>query len=429
MSHADRSPSGSAPSIAVSIFALVLAALIAAMVAFFLVTFNGPPPKDPPRSLESIASALRTGTPPHDPGPPLSISDRPTAPTGQNRAHAGEVRLATILGVSADRVKIFAEPQPDDIGSAFVGDFAAGLRRGATWRIVSNPPRALITRWHLVTLGAMLGLVLLLAVPTWRIARALSRPLRQLADTAIHARAGVPLGTIPEGGASEVRDLSRAVAAMHHRLTQDAQGRTTMLAAIAHDVGTPLSRLAFRIEQLPDNSRTRALADIEEMRAMLAAALRFARDEASERADQRLDLGSLLDSLCEDMAATGAPVALTPGARVIVRGDPAALRRMFGNLVENAVRYGNTAAVGWVLDLDTVTVTIDDHGPGFDAGHSLRLFEPFVRGDPSRNRDTGGTGLGLAIVRAIVEAHRGVVTLENHAGGGRVRVVLPRLQR
>lgn len=423
MSPADRSG-----SLAVSIFVLVLATLLAAAVAFFFITFNGPPPKDPPRSVESISFALSTGAASSDPGPALRIANSSTAPTGPHRALAAEARIATILSVPVGDVRAFADTQPNDIGSAFVGDFVIGLRHGTAWRVVSNPPRALFTQWHWITLGAMLALILMLAVPTWWIARALSRPLRQIAESAMHARTGAPLGPLPKQGASEVRDLSRAVAAMHERLTQHAEGRTTMLAAIAHDMGTPLSRIAFRLEQLPDDARVRALADIEEMRAMLDAALRFVRDEASEHADQRIELGSLLDSLVEDMAVAGAPVSLTLGARVIVRGDPAALRRMFGNLIENAVRYGESAVVAWHAEGEGVIVTVDDAGPGFDRAQSSRLFEPFVRGDPSRNRDTGGTGLGLAIVRSIVEAHRGNVLLKNHESGGRVCVVLPRLR-
>ena len=133
----------------------------------------------------------------------------------------------------------------------------------------------------------------------------------------------------------------------------------------------------------------------------------------------------LLDSLVEDMTGAGVPAMLEPGERTIVRGDPGALRRLFGNLVENAVRYGDRAELSWRADGRVVEILIEDAGPGFDPNSSDRLFEPFVRGEPSRNRDTGGTGLGLAIVRSIAEAHGGTVTLGNRPGGGRVTVRLP----
>jgi signal transduction histidine kinase len=176
---------------------------------------------------------------------------------------------------------------------------------------------------------------------------------------------------------------------------------------------------------LPEEARERAAADIAEMRAMIASVLRFARDEASERNDARIDLGSLLDALVEDMNIAGTPVSLEPGARAIVRGDPQALRRLFANLIDNAVRYGDSAHLSWQIDGGMADITVDDHGPGVDPAQAEQLFEPFVRGDPSRNRETGGTGLGLAIVRGIAESHGGMVTLGRHDGGGRARVRLP----
>ena len=199
-----------------------------------------------------------------------------------------------------------------------------------------------------------------------------------------------------------------------------------MLAAIAHDLGTPLSRLAFWVEQLPEPARDRAVADIDEMRAMIADTLGFARDEAGERDRTRVDLPSLLDSLVEDMRVGGRSVTIEPGPRCVVRGDPRGLRRLFANLVGNAIRYGAQARLGWSVAGGEVVVVVEDEGPGIDPALAERLFEPFVRGDPSRNRATGGTGLGLAIVRAIAARHGGKVTLANRPEGGAVaRVVLP----
>lgn len=197
-----------------------------------------------------------------------------------------------------------------------------------------------------------------------------------------------------------------------------------MLAAIAHDLGTPLSRLAFRVEQLPEAARDRAAADIAEMRGLIGAALSFARDEAVG-SRERLDLGSLLESLTDDIADTGGAVDVAHGQRAIIRGDSVALRRLFANLLENALRYGQQAAVAWRIEGNLVSVTIDDHGPGINPNDVERLFEPFVRGDPSRNRATGGTGLGLAIVRSIAARHDGEAVLENGPTGGRARVTLP----
>ncbi|CAN5557901.1 ATP-binding protein [soil metagenome] len=420
-------------SIAMSIFSLVIGAVLVATLIFIAISFRGPPPGDPPHLIGEIAAAMRGERPRHHFGPALLVAERPNRPTPPasmvpRPRHAS--RIAQLLGVPPSQVIVWSNQPPIAIDDPFAGefifgDFVVAWQQGDSWRVVSNAPSPLIKRWYWVTLLAMLATILTLAWPAWALARAITRPIRRIAASAGEARAGVPLGPMPQDGVGEVRILSRAISRMHDRLSRHAEGRTTMLAAIAHDLGTPLSRLAFWVEQLPDEARLRANADLDEMRGMLGAVLRFARDESKPDADARIELGSLLDSLTEDMNIAGAPVTITPGARVIVRGDPLALRRLFANLVENAIRYGQSASVTWRVIDDNVVVTIDDAGPGFDPKVDDRLFEPFVRGDPSRNRETGGTGLGLAIVRSIAEAHRGSVALDNHPGGGRICVSLP----
>jgi signal transduction histidine kinase len=237
----------------------------------------------------------------------------------------------------------------EPVGDAFFGGYLYGWRTGDGWRIVTAPKPPLLMPWHRVTLASMLIAIAVLALAAWAIARAISRPLEQLAAVAGRARPSAPLGALPTVGSREVRELSHAVGAMHARLTSHAQGRTAMLAAIAHDLGTPLSRLAFRIEQLPEAARLKGAADIEEMRAMIAAALRFARDDLVQGDSVRIDLGSLLDSVVEDMRELGADIALDLSGRAVVRGEGAALRRLFANLLENAVRYGERAQVGWTV--------------------------------------------------------------------------------
>ncbi|MEG3146576.1 HAMP domain-containing sensor histidine kinase [Sphingomonas sp. RT2P30] len=420
-------------SITKSIFALVLGSVLTATAVFVAISFRGPPPGDPPQLVTAIVAAMRGEKPRHHFGPGLRIAEKPNrpAPSAAMVAQPGRaLRVAQLLGVPPSQVLVWSTQLPIGIDDPFAGefifgDFVVAWQHGTSWRVVSNAPSPLIKRWYWVTLLALLATILALAWPAWALSRAIARPIRRIAESAGEARAGVPLGPMPLNGVGEVRILSRAISRMHDRLSRHAEGRTTMLAAIAHDLGTPLSRLAFWVEQLPEESRLRANADLDEMRGMLGAVLRFARDESKPEADARIELGSLLDSLSEDMHIAGAPVAITPGVRAIVRGDPQALRRLFANLVENAIRYGQSAVVAWQVVDDKVVVTIDDQGPGFDPRADDRLFEPFVRGDPSRNRETGGTGLGLAIVRSIAEAHRGSVALDNHPGGGRVCVILP----
>jgi signal transduction histidine kinase len=414
------------PSIALPIFLLVIVSVATAALVLFAITFNGPPPRPAPMRLETLAQALAHKAPLPFARPRMVQTETTAPPAPPPGTHVGTTAvtlLAQMLRSDPRTVRVYtAEPQYGVF--ELRGPFIVAWHSGDRWRTIRTalPPR--LTSWHKVTLMAMAALLALLGIPAWWIARAISRPIARLAAAADSARMGAR-ATIPRGGPREVDALAEALDAMQSRLLHQAEGRTVMLAAIAHDMGTPLSRIAFRVEQLPEAERARAAADIDEVRAMLASVLRLARDERIDPVRERIELGSLLDSLVEDLASAGSPVTLAPGPRAVVRGDSAALRRLFGNLIDNGVRYGGAVRIGWTLDGPRAVVRIDDDGPGFDADPA-RLFEPFVRGDPSRNRATGGTGLGLAIVRSVAEAHGGEVTLETRdGGGGCVRVTLP----
>jgi signal transduction histidine kinase len=417
-------------SIVVPILALVVASVAVATFALFAVTFSGPPARPPPQPIASIADLLRGARAPASMAEwRLRIFDSPTPPT----PHPGEQRdaslsrlLARQLGVAEADAVVYQYPGRNVASEGIGPPFVAGARLNGAWRIALTGRPTFLSRWHWVTLAVMAGLLAALSALGWAIARAISRPLRELAAAATQARAGAPLAAMPTGAPREVAELGDALSAMHARLASHAEGRTAMLAAIAHDLGTPLSRLAFQVENLPDAARSRAENDIDEMRTMIAAAIGFARNEMVTRADTRVDLGSLLDSLVEDMSVAGTRIEIEPGPRAIVRGDAPALRRMFANVIDNGVRYGGNAVLGWSVSGGIASVHIDDAGPGIEPGQSERLFEPFVRGDPSRNRATGGNGLGLAIVRSIAERHGGDATLTNRAeGGARATVTLP----
>lgn len=423
-------PAPSARSIVWPILALVLASVGLATAVIFVVTFSGPPPRDPPRGLQSIARAMTTGEQPIQPGPKLTV--RTTAAEPRIGGDHGfplrdnpviRAQLARLLHADAKDVRAWTSLQPPGIPDAFVGRFLFAWRTSAGWRVVENARPPWFLRWHWTTLAAMLLTLLALAPLAWALARTLSRPLRQLADAAEQARAGAARPAFPTGGPAEVRALTGAVSAMHDRLVEHAESRTRMLAAIAHDLGTPLARLSFWVEHLPERARDRAGADIDEMRAMIGDVLGFARDEAGERDATLVELGSLLDSLAQDMGVDGARVEFEPGPRAVVRGDPRQLRRAFANLVGNALRYGGSAAIAWGVAGGEVLVRVTDDGPGIDPALADRLFEPFVRGEESRNRATGGTGLGLTIVRAILTRHGGRVTLANRVEGGAVATV------
>jgi signal transduction histidine kinase len=162
------------------------------------------------------------------------------------------------------------------------------------------------------------------------------------------------------------------------------------------------------------------------MEAMISATLSFVRDATQQGERTRLELSSVVQSLVDDMVDTGADVTFSSDEKVVIGGDPVGLKRLFSNLLENAVKYGKRARVRVRADDGMAVVEIDDDGPGVPAAEAERVFEPFYRREPSRNRDTGGIGLGLAVVRTIARAHGGDAELENRKGGGlTARVRLP----
>ncbi|MHB8530426.1 MAG: sensor histidine kinase, partial [Caulobacteraceae bacterium] len=204
------------------------------------------------------------------------------------------------------------------------------------------------------------------------------------------------------------------------------EDRTAMIGAVAHDLRTPLTRLRFRIEAAPEPLRARLESDIDEMEAMIAATLAFVQDAARARPHTKLEIASVVETVMDEAAETGADAAVEQADRVVVDGDPLALKRLIANLVNNALKFGSAARGRVFQDGSMAVVEVDDDGPGMAESEMERAFEPFRRLESSRSRDTGGIGLGLAVVRAIARSHGGDVTLHNRAGGGlRARVSLP----
>jgi signal transduction histidine kinase len=213
---------------------------------------------------------------------------------------------------------------------------------------------------------------------------------------------------------------------MQDRLRRYVEDRTSMVAAIAHDLRTPLTRLRFRVEAAPEEAQAKMNSDIDQMEAMISATLAFVRDAAADPHRTRLELSSLLESVVDDMAETGADVSVGETQKVVIDADGLALRRLMTNLLENAVKYGVRARATLSVHDRLAEIDIDDDGPGVPAAELNRVFDPFYRREPSRSRQTGGIGLGLSVARSIARAHGGDVTLENRPKGGlKARVTLP----
>lgn len=270
----------------------------------------------------------------------------------------------------------------------------------------------------LVTLGALLAV------------RRATKPFATFAQAAERLGVDVSAPPLAETGPREVRQAAQAFNVMQGRIARFVQDRTQMLAAISHDLKTPITRLRLRAEFMEDDDqRTKMLADLAEMEAMIAATLAFARDDAASEPRIRLDLASMLQGMVEDLNELGARCSYDGPAALVIEARPAALKRAMANLIDNAIKYGGCADVTLAPGGGNALVTIDDQGPGIPSEARERVFAPFVRLETSRSRDTGGTGLGLAVARAAIRAHGGDITLADRPGGGlRVSVSLPGLE-
>jgi two-component system, OmpR family, sensor kinase len=213
---------------------------------------------------------------------------------------------------------------------------------------------------------------------------------------------------------------------MQERLNRYVSNRTTMIGAIAHDLRTPLTRLRFRIEAAPDELKAKLAADLDEMEAMVSSTLAFVQDATRPVERTKLEISSLVETVLDEAAETGADASIERADRAVVDGDPIALKRLVTNLVDNALKFGSNARGRVFSEGGMAVVEIDDNGPGVPEGEIERAFEPFHRLESSRSRETGGAGLGLAVVRAIARGHGGEVTLHNRPEGGlRARVAIP----
>lgn len=301
------------------------------------------------------------------------------------------------------------------------------LHDGSTYTLIIPSPPMREQAYPPPVLSAILLFAAFIALLAWLVARIATRPLRQLADAADSldiTRVSEPL---PEKGSSEVRVATRAFNRMQKRIYEDVRERTGMLAAITHDLQTPLTRLRLRLEKLPDETlRDKLVGDMQAMQQMLQEGLELARSLDTNEAKQLLDLDSLLDTLCSDAVEAGQQVEYGQRAAARLKAHPLALRRALSNLLDNAVKYGQRVEVSLSCDAHRCHIRIRDFGPGIPPELLETVFTPFYRIEHSRSRETGGTGLGLAIARNIVLRHNGELVLTNHpAGGLQVDVTLP----
>jgi signal transduction histidine kinase len=282
-----------------------------------------------------------------------------------------------------------------------------------------------VSRQFLVSMALMSAIIL--AVSVWAVRR-VTAPLASLSTAAERLGNDLHAPPIPESGTIETRQASRAFNTMQARLRSLIENRTRMLAAISHDLRTPLTLLRLRSETIENPAeRERMLATIDEMDSMVGATMQFARDEAKTELRRPTDVAALVQSVVDDLADAGLPVAMEPAEPVVLDCTPDALKRAVRNLLDNAVKHGNSAKVAIEAAPKSIAITIDDEGPGIPDHELTRVLQPFYRVEASRSRDGGGIGLGLAIAQSIVEAHRGELKLVNRTAGGlQASIILPR---
>lgn len=288
-------------------------------------------------------------------------------------------------------------------------------------RVPAGPGTLLSTT--LMALGAIIVSVLLV--------RWLTRPLTGFAAASKELYRRQAAIFVPEDGPREVRALAVAFNEMQRRIGRLIDDRTQALAAVSHDLKTPITRLRFRIEDVADaDARAAISADLDDMERMLDQTLAYLRGDRADEEIKPIDVVAILETIVDDASDRGHSVTLSGAANVHVPGRRLALKRAFGNLIENAIKYGRQVEVV-VEDGETnAIVIVRDRGPGIAPEDVERALAPFVRLEPSRNQETGGYGLGLTIAQTIIDGHGGQLALKNRAGGGLlVEVRLPKGQR
>jgi signal transduction histidine kinase len=356
----------------------------------------------------------------------FSLEDKPVGGSPSGALGKMQARLRESMGPRR-RVAVAGGSEETDAGVPVLTRISFVLADGQVVMATHRYPgdEGVTPSRHLPLLTGYFIAIAFLALLAMRWAVQPLRRLAKAADALGRDLGGPPL---PETGPREVRQAAHAFNTMQARLASYLEDRLRILAAVSHDLKTPITRLKLRAEMLPDEvQREKFLRDLADMETMIGATLDFLRGEARKEASAQLDINALLSTLRDDMEALGETVEVSGEALQPLRARPQALKRCLANLLENAVRYGGKAHVRMEDHAHELLLYIEDSGPGIPEPMLEQMFEPFRRGEDSRNRDTGGVGLGLAIARNLARAHGGEVTLANRPEGGlRVRVCLPR---
>lgn len=473
------------------VLSLSLVVLIATLLINTLLVLKAPSPPPPGYTITDAVTALKDGKVKLRNGRWLKAQtvDSPpefVARKDKSRDERGfgrrlepllKARIASQLGVSPDTVfvelrlrrkgrdlfdkHLHNRPSPNDPAMVFqsgpdprrgppANDMAAHVppdmdkqvtfpafsvawkQSDGTYRLIT-PPKPWIEPWQLnLLIGFVLTALLILPLAFW-LSRRLTRPITALVQGAEQMSFDSAAQPLMPSGPSEVRAAAEVLNAMQIRLKKQVESRTALIAAIAHDLKTPLARLRLRIESLPEPARDKITQDIAHMDSLINSALNFASADKIAQTLTKLDLSSLMEILCDDMADVHEVTCGSIEHGITVIANDIAIRRIVTNLIENACRYGGGCEVIVRTAESRAEVIIRDHGPGMPPEALEAVFEPFYRLETSRNRDTGGAGLGLSVARTLSEAIGGNLRLENRYEAGTIvgldaRFTLPKFK-
>ena len=375
----------------------------------------------------------------------FSLSDEPAvgAMGAGDRASATAEDLSAAMRVPAARIRVAPlwtryeddddrwdddHDDDDDHGHWKPDWFTASVDIGhGRWLNVAVGPPPGTPAWGVAFVAVFMLSALGIAGVAVVTGRRIAKPMRRLASAAGRLGRGEAVHDLLEAGPAETRETVRAFNLMRGRLDRYVRDRTAMLAAVSHDLKTPITSLRLHAEFVEDaETRGKILAALDEMQRMTEDALAFIREDMQREETRTVDLHALLDSVADDLTELGHDIAVADTGRILVACRVTALRRAFRNLLENAASHGGRAFARIERNDEGLRIVVEDEGPGIPESDLERVFEPFVRLETSRSRETGGSGLGLAIARGIVRGHGGDIRLENRADGGlRATVVLP----
>lgn len=343
-------------------------------------------------------------------------------PDGKGQAsELDQAIAASLAGVLGPAYRIDIDAAPGD------GRHRLGLRLhdGTPVAIELNPASMPLAEWFPALLAAQLALIIL---SCWIAVRIATRPLAQLAQAAQAIAPDRSAEPVPEHGPAEVAKAARSFNAMQARIAQHLQERTRILAAISHDLQTPVTRMRLRTELMEESAeRSKWQADLDAMQSLIQEGIAYARSaHAATEQPMQVDLDALLQALAADYQDAGQAVVLHGAVQRQLKTRPQALRRIVSNLVDNALKFAGSAAIEVAATDERISITVLDRGPGIPEHELAAVLQPFYRLENSRNPETGGSGLGLAIAQQLGAALGGVLSIANRDGGGlKARLELP----